>query len=161
MSRINSKEDVLAGKWHWRIRHVTHRPLSHVTHILKKNESCHTWTQKEWVVEEELKNESGKGSHITCKWVMSNMNELCHIWMSHITYVNEACHIYEWVKSHMDSKRMSRRRGVDEWVGEGESCHIWVSHATYEWVMPHIDFKEMSRRRGFDEWVGEGESFHM
>jgi len=33
------------------------------------------------------------------------MNELCHIWMSHVTY--------EWVMSHMN-----------------ESCHIWMSHVS-------------------------------
>ena len=45
------------------------------------------------------------------------------IWMSHVTYMNESCHIYEWVMSH-----------------------IWMSHVpqmnescpTYEWVMSHM-----------------------
>ena len=46
-------------------------------------------------------------SHVTYKWVMSHMNESCHIWMGHVT-----C---EWVTSHMI-----------------ESCHIWMSHVTYE-----------------------------
>jgi len=32
-------------------------------------------------------------SHVTYEWVMSHMNESCHIWMSHVTY--------EWVMSHM------------------------------------------------------------
>jgi len=49
----------------------------------------------------------------TYEWVMSHMNESCHIWMSHVTY--------EWVISHMN-----------------ESCHIWRSHVTYEWVMSYI-----------------------
>jgi len=40
---------------------------------------------------------------------------MSHIWMSHVTCMNESCHIYEWVMSHMN-----------------ESCH------TYEWVMSHI-----------------------
>jgi len=32
--------------------------------------------------------------HCTCAWVMSHMNESCHIWMDHGTY--------EWVMSHMN-----------------------------------------------------------
>ena len=29
------------------------------------------------------------------QWVMS------HIWMSHVTHMNESCHTYEWVMSHI------------------------------------------------------------
>jgi len=39
--------------------------------------------------------------YVTYEWVMSHMNESCHIWMSHVTY--------EWVMSHMN-----------------ESCQIWI-----------------------------------
>jgi len=38
----------------------------------------------------------------TYEWVMS------HIWMSHVTHMNESCHTYEWVMSH-----------------------IWMMHVTY------------------------------
>jgi len=30
----------------------------------------------------------------TYEWVMS------HIWMSHVTHMNESCHTYKWVMSH-------------------------------------------------------------
>ena len=56
-------------------------------------------------------------SHVTwCPWEMSpcQMNEPCHIWMSHVTY--------EGVMSHMN-----------------ESCHIWMSHVPYKGVMSHIN----------------------
>ena len=41
-----------------------------------------------------------RGTHIneschTYEWVMS------HIWMSHVTHMNESCHTYEWVMSHI------------------------------------------------------------
>jgi len=52
--------------------------------------------------------------HVTCEWVMSHMNESCHIWTSHVTY--------ERVMSHMN-----------------ESCHMWMSHVTYERVMSHMN----------------------
>jgi len=73
-------------------------------------------------------------SNVKYEWVMSRMNESCHVWMSHVTYewvmshMNESCHIwmshvtYEWIMSHMN-----------------ESCHIWMSHVTYEWVMSHMN----------------------
>jgi len=44
-------------------------------------------------------------SPVTYEWVMSRMNESCHIWMSHVTY--------ERVMSYMN-----------------ESCHVWMSHVT-------------------------------
>jgi len=46
-------------------------------------------------------------------WVMSDMNKLCHIWMSHVSY--------EWIMSRMN-----------------ESCDIWMSHVAYSWVMSHV-----------------------
>ena len=56
----------------------------------------------------------------TYEWVMS------HIWMSHVTHMNESCHTYEWFMSHVS--------------------HIWMIHVahineswhTYEWVMSLI-----------------------
>jgi len=57
----------------------------------------------------------------TYEWVMS------HIWMSHVTHMNESCLTHEWVMSHMN-----------------ESCH------TYEQVMPytcrsHVTYIRMRR----------------
>jgi len=73
-------------------------------------------------------------SHVTYEWVMSHMNESCHIWMSHITY--------EWVMSHMNkSCHIWIRHDTYEWVMShtNESCHIWMSHVTYEWVLWHMN----------------------
>ena len=73
------------------------------------------------------------------KWVMSHMNESCHIWMSHVTY--------EWVMSHMN-----------------ESCHIWMSHVTYEWVMSHTNEScHMWMSHVICEWVTShtNESCHI
>ena len=50
----------------------------------------------------------------TYEWVMS------HIWMSHVTRMNKSCHTYEWVMSH-------RRHACSR-----ETCH------THEWVMSHV-----------------------
>jgi len=59
------------------------------------------------------------------------------IWTSHVTHMNESCHIYEWVMSHTWMSHVTY-----EWV----MSHIWMSHVThmnescyiYEWVMSHI-----------------------
>jgi len=56
---------------------------------------------------------------------------MSHIWMSHVTHMNESCHAYEWVcnvwMSHF----------IDGWVVSymDESCRIWMSHATNGWLM--------------------------
>ena len=80
------------------------------------------------------------------EWVMAHiwmshvthMNESCHtyewvmsrIWMSHVTHMNESCHTCKWVMSHT---WMSHVTHVDE------SCHTraWSCH-TYESVMANI-----------------------
>ena len=57
----------------------------------------------------------------TYEWVMS------HIWMSHVTHMNESCHIYEWVMSHI-------------WHNSGQYvAHINKSCVTYEWVVCHLN----------------------
>ena len=64
-------------------------------------------------------------SHIT------RMNESCHIyewvmshiWMSHVTYMNESHHTHEWVVSHIWIRYVKHMN---------EFCH------THEWIMSHI-----------------------
>jgi len=74
----------------------------------------------------------------TYEWVMS------HVWMGHVTHMTESCHTYEWVMSHIwmsHVTRMNESCRAYEWV----MSHIWMSHVThmtescqtYEWVMSH------------------------
>jgi len=64
-------------------------------------------------------------SHVTCinepchtyEWVMS------HIWMSHVTHMTTSCDTYEWVMSHIWMRHVAHMN---------ESCH------TYGWAMSHI-----------------------
>jgi len=76
----------------------------------------------------------------TYEWVMS------HLWMSHVTHMNESCHTYEWVMSHLwmsHVKLMKESWYPYEWV----LSHVWMSHVThmneschtYEWVMIHMN----------------------
>jgi len=75
-------------------------------------------------------------NHVTHEWVMSRMNQPCHLWMSHVPHTRKNVDLcirarwaaeirsqdkHDWVMSHMN-----------------ESCHTWMSHVTYEWVMSHM-----------------------
>jgi len=61
------------------------------------------------------------------EWVMSNVNESCHMWMSHVTYV--------WVMSHMNEP-CHRNVWVDQCARDAiVTWHVGLSHVTYEWVM--------------------------
>jgi len=51
-----------------------------------------------------------------CTWVTS------HIWMSHVTHMNESRHTCEWATSH---------------IGMSHVTHMHESRQTYEWVMSH------------------------
>jgi len=70
-------------------------------------------------------------SHVIYEWVVSHMNESCHIWMSHVTY--------EWVMSHMNESCVERNMSH---IRANESCHI------YEWVMPHTWMGQVLYHKG-------------
>jgi len=108
-------------------------------------------------------------SHVAYGWVISHMDESCHVWMNHVTYewvmsrMNESCHVwmsrvtYEWVTSRIkESSRPCHMWSRNVWISYvtyqrvmshmDESCRIWMSHVTYEWnrvtyewVMSHMD----------------------
>ena len=69
-------------------------------------------------------------SHVIYEWGMSHINESCHIWMSHVIYasvmshMNEACHI--WTSEVIYEWGMSH---MNEWG------HIWMRHGTYKWAI--------------------------
>ena len=75
----------------------------------------------------------------TYEWFMS------HIWMSHVTHMNESCHTYEWVMWHIwmsHVTHMNESCHTYKWV----TSHIWMSYVThmneschkYERVMSHM-----------------------
>jgi len=39
--------------------------------------------------------------HVVYECIMFHKNTSCLIWMSHVTHMNESCHTYEWVMSHI------------------------------------------------------------
>jgi len=88
------------------------------------------------------------------EWVMSHMNQSCHMWMSHVTYdsvmprMNQSCHVemsrMQWrVLAFFFTWHLTwlhRGGGMSHVTYESvmsyvnESCHIWISHVTYKWV---------------------------
>jgi len=91
-------------------------------------------------------------SRHTLDWTMFRTKVTPHIWLSHITHMNESHHTYEWVTSHIwinHGTHMNESRHTYEWAMsriEWVTSHIWMSHVThinasrhtYEWVMSHI-----------------------
>jgi len=82
--------------------------------------------------------------HVTYSWVMSYIwiIHVRHKWvmsheMSHVTRMNESCHTYERVMSHMKESRH-----IPSWYSQitrmNETRYIWISHITLEWVMSHM-----------------------
>jgi len=79
------------------------------------------------------------------EWVMS------YVWVSHVTFVRESCHVCEWVMSRVG---VSHVTCVSHDAQMSESCRmcgwvmsrVWVGHVTHvnepcctcEWVMSHM-----------------------
>ena len=69
--------------------------------------------------------------HDTCEWVMSHINESCHMWMSHVTH--------QWVMSHVNVRTRDERVTNYMWDERpAETCHMWMSHVTHQKVMSYI-----------------------
>jgi len=100
------------------------------------------------------------------QWVMS------HIWMSHVTHMNESCRTYEWVMSHIWMSHVAHIC-MSHVTHMNESCHsygrvmshIWMSHVahmnesrhTSAWVIRYV---EMSHVTHMDESCHICKSLH-
>jgi len=73
---------------------------------------------------------------------------MSHTWMSHVTHMNQTCHTHEWDMSHTRMRHVTPwpsvwKRSAVAWLGAIPlrrcfTCHIWMSHITYEWVMSRM-----------------------
>jgi len=99
--------------------------MSHVAHM---NEFClaSEWGVMSWIYflfYEEQQFASEKTS-ATYEWVTS------HVWMSHVTHINESLHTYEWVMLHIwmsHVTNMNQSCHTYEWF----TSHIWMRHVTH------------------------------
>jgi len=96
---------------------LLHTATHSVHHGQAQDASNHTY---EWLIHPCNMTQSFRwhDSFICVSSVMSRM------WMSHVTYMNESCHMYEWVTSH-----------------------IWMSHVKKMNESCHVDERVMSRKR--------------
>jgi len=86
-------------------------------------------------------------SHVTCdtyEWVMS------HIWMSHVTHINESRDTHEWVMWHIWIRHITSH------IRWSSACltHMNESRDTYEHVMWHAWIRHVTHRNGSYHTVG-------
>jgi len=96
----------------------------HNSSIYSMTHSYMTWQSEYTSTYQWVMSRMNEACHVKYKWVMSHMEDSCHTWMSHIihecrgstpAHINESRHIwmrhvaYDWVMSRMN-----------------ESCHIWM-----------------------------------
>ena len=131
--------------------HVTHMaalwcsPVCAGSHGTRMDESYHAY---EWVMSREYMRYEWVTSHI---WQRYDAHQcvlivMAHMWMSHVTHMNESCYayiwdsymrlvilVYEWVMSHV-----SLYESI--WVTNYMSHELYESRIifVYEWVMSHI-----------------------
>jgi len=67
----------------------------------------------------------------TIEWVT------LHVWMSHVTLMNESCHTYEWVMSHVCLSHVTCM--TNDQVNTLQRINACtISQVTHEWVKSHI-----------------------
>ena len=86
---------------------------------LRMDESCRTHEEVIIIIPQIW------SSHATQMFMWECVCVMSHLWMSHVTLMNESCHTYEWVMSHIWMSHVTLMN---------ESCH------TYETVMQHKCF---------------------
>ena len=147
--------------YEWVMSHIWMSPVTHM------NESCHTY---EWVTSRAIPShctlhsrvppQNKRHSHSTYDWVMSRLNESCHMWMSHD--VSRSCQMsmrhvtYEWVtprvnevwnthglvvaantiESSMSATKQTPKYTIHSCVPSQNNRH---RHGTYERVMSHMN----------------------
>jgi len=123
--------------------HLTYIPTNHATYM----NDIHSWVLCYYVMV------------CICGWVMARtsirhvmyMNESFHIhtcimpciWMSHFTYINASCHMYEWVINILSSHiihYMNDLSHIHQWF---MSC-IWMSHVTYLNASCHLKMSHLT-----------------
>jgi len=119
-------EWVMSHVW---MSHVTHMNVSFYTPQTIRRQwrdthtHTHTHTDDPWRVNPD---------YHTRKWVTS------HVWMGHVTHLNESCHTSEWVMSHIWLSlvtHMHESWHTSEWV----MAHIWMSHGTHRKELRYLE----------------------
>jgi len=118
--------------YEWVMSHITRinesrHMTSHVTHT---NEFCPVQCLCPLIKDLSI-------NACTYEWVMSRMNESCHVWMSRVTYawvmsrMNESCHTYEWVMSRINESWMSHATCIRHVTYGSAMSHKWMNLVTH------------------------------
>ena len=154
MSHVTHMKEIChTHEWVIVIDHMKSKP--HLKASRHMHASCHTyesvmsWHTCKWIVflrptsaSLYLRNDSLMCVSIICV----HTQRMAHIWMSHVTHMNESCLEYKWVISHtwlchITRMNMKEVCHTHEWV----LAHTWMRHVThmYEschthvWVVAH------------------------
>ena len=76
---------------------------------------------------------------------------MSHVWMSHVPYMNESWHTYEWVKLNIWTGQKYSR--ISNFAPARVMSHVWMSHVThmneschtYKCVMSHVWMSHVTR----------------
>jgi len=68
--------------------------------------------------------------HVNRTWLKKKIP-----WISHITHINESCHV--WIVSNSDARQ-------PHLIEKEKKKILWMSHVKYEWVMLHISMSHVT-----------------
>jgi len=120
--------------WHtyeWVVSHVCGMSLIYMYDTQMQHRVClQALVHETHHMYERVKSHVCMSSFRTCEWGMS------HIWMSHVTHVNETCHKYEWGMSQVwrnhaarEMYRLPVRHANESHLENGRvTSHIWKNH---------------------------------
>ena len=80
--------------------------------------------------------------------------------MSHVTHINESCHIRTYAKSRVTYQYLAACANSERamsYVLTSHVTHANVSWHTYGWVMSHIGMRHVTR---MDEWCDTYDTWH-
>ena len=83
-------------------------------------------------------------SHVTHDWVMSHINESCHIWLSHVTY--------KWIMIPLMNHHMIHLTNHSFNVSSMYHHIIWLSHVTYVWVISRMT-ESFPAKKACNSWL--------
>jgi len=132
--------------------HLNERCNMWMSHVTRTNESCQTckWVispPHEWVMSHKVESCHTRVSDMThishsdvsCHNACHMSHVIIHVWMSHVTRMNESCHTYKWVISHIWMSHVTHTNAcicAATWLSARGivwckwSCHRYMRHVT-------------------------------